>query len=678
MGASHQVKLPAYASARDHKELNASLRKWEHCTWKCKSIRDSHLYEYVQAARSLAAFAGMCDRGSVDDMYEAAQSDATSLHAMNVLHECAYDTEKALKLLVKTNHTAKLLEKKWNEEDQKKFVKGLTQFGKNFFRIRKELLPHKDTTQIVEFYYLWKKTPSAQQNRFRRRLRPSSAKKFTQTNPKKSSSSSNSNGNANNNSNTANTNTEQFSGGSDIDSDNDSDESSEQKQAAVSSQSKCCSNCLTSATTDLQNGGRDSQLLCYDCRMFYKKYGELPKIGNDKTAPTSNKLECNLLKRITEEDEFNKSCDTECADTIAKDLSKEATNLDNKTLTPSQLDETSPAKSESTTKTESPLKLSSMSSASSSSSSSMEDEPPPNCVSPDPPHDQLVDDYVPKPINFVFNKPIESIKPESNAMFARVWDRGTNTCTRTDVQFRYLPNSKYIRERALKKETAINNNKSNTNHVNTTNSIGNSQAPLNQVPPFQPGLPPNFNFNFKDMIPNTDELHMMNKLLLPPPPPPPPTMPQPSPNPQPSQQPPQFNQLFNNFMFNQPKPTRPPPPPPGLDPQQQQFLQQMEQMAKQMNMNPAFHHSPIPPHFLNSSNPSNPLLNDLKQAAVAAAAAAAAAGGANNNLPAGLPKFPYEFDLNPALRQLRDIADKSNLINSFSGLNNNPMFNFQQ
>lgn len=31
---------------------------------------------------------------------------------------------------------------------QKRFVKGLRQFGKNFSRIRKDLLPHKDTVKI--------------------------------------------------------------------------------------------------------------------------------------------------------------------------------------------------------------------------------------------------------------------------------------------------------------------------------------------------------------------------------------------------------------------------------------------------------------------------------------------------------------------------------------------------
>ena len=77
-------------------------------------------------------------------------------------------------------------------------MKGLSQFGKNFFRIRKELLPHKETSQLVEFYYLWKKTSSAQQNRFRRRIRPSSAKKLTQSNKKTSSTSINNTSNGNN------------------------------------------------------------------------------------------------------------------------------------------------------------------------------------------------------------------------------------------------------------------------------------------------------------------------------------------------------------------------------------------------------------------------------------------------------------------------------------------------
>lgn len=89
-----------------------------------------------------------------------------------------------------------------------------------------------------------------------------------------------------------------------MDSDNnESDESSEQKMSSSMSNVPSCTNCYTTckfeflvipvmhlindsqplkASKDWQNGGRDNQLLCYDCRMYYKKYGELPKIADDQ------------------------------------------------------------------------------------------------------------------------------------------------------------------------------------------------------------------------------------------------------------------------------------------------------------------------------------------------------------------------------------------------------------
>lgn len=90
------------------------------------------------------------------------------------------------------------IDKKWSEEETKRFVKGLRQFGKNFFRIRKDLLPHRDTVsgfiegsfyiyvcgnqpELVEFYYLWKKTPGANNNRPHRRRRQGSLRRIRNT-----------------------------------------------------------------------------------------------------------------------------------------------------------------------------------------------------------------------------------------------------------------------------------------------------------------------------------------------------------------------------------------------------------------------------------------------------------------------------------------------------------------
>jgi arginine-glutamic acid dipeptide repeat-containing protein len=82
------------------------------------SISDANLLTYLQAARSIAAFAGMCNRGSTEDMYDAAQSDSTTIYAIDILHQMQYDTGKALQYLAKNPAPAKHLEKKWSDEDQ--------------------------------------------------------------------------------------------------------------------------------------------------------------------------------------------------------------------------------------------------------------------------------------------------------------------------------------------------------------------------------------------------------------------------------------------------------------------------------------------------------------------------------------------------------------------------------
>jgi arginine-glutamic acid dipeptide repeat-containing protein len=48
----------------------------------------------------MAAFAGMCDGGSTEDGCFAASRDDTTANALDVLHECEYDTGKEYPTLV--------------------------------------------------------------------------------------------------------------------------------------------------------------------------------------------------------------------------------------------------------------------------------------------------------------------------------------------------------------------------------------------------------------------------------------------------------------------------------------------------------------------------------------------------------------------------------------------------
>lgn len=141
-------------------------------------ISEANLLTYLQGVRSIAAHAGYGKRMSLDDLYDTAQSDDIIIYAIDVLHRMQYDTAKALQHVVKVPIPPGYEDKKWTEEEQKKFMKGFRQYGKNFFRIHKELLPHRQTSELVEYYYLWKKTPQAINSRSRRRFtRPSSSTK---------------------------------------------------------------------------------------------------------------------------------------------------------------------------------------------------------------------------------------------------------------------------------------------------------------------------------------------------------------------------------------------------------------------------------------------------------------------------------------------------------------------
>ncbi|XP_031650659.1 arginine-glutamic acid dipeptide repeats protein-like [Oncorhynchus kisutch] len=151
VGPSHQAKLPELQPFPSEAPggLGQAVTENEELVWM-PGVNDCDLLMYLRAARSMAAFAGMCDGGSTEDGCLAASRDDTTLNALNTLHESSYDAGKALQRLVK-KPVPKLIEKCWSEDEVKRFIKGLRQYGKNFFKIRKELLPNKETVNHLFF-----------------------------------------------------------------------------------------------------------------------------------------------------------------------------------------------------------------------------------------------------------------------------------------------------------------------------------------------------------------------------------------------------------------------------------------------------------------------------------------------------------------------------------------------
>nr|XP_056721232.1 arginine-glutamic acid dipeptide repeats protein isoform X2 [Euleptes europaea] len=265
VGPSHQAKLPELQPFPSGD--NDTVTQHEELVWM-PGVNDCDLLMYLRAARSMAAFAGMCDGGSTEDGCVAASRDDTTLNALNTLHESNYDAGKALQRLVK-KPVPKLIEKCWTEDEVKRFIKGLRQYGKNFFRIRKELLPNKETGELITFYYYWKKTPEAASSRAHRRHRRQAV--FRRIKTRTASTPVNT---------PSRPPSSEFLDLSSASEDDFDSEDSEQELKGYA-----CRHCFTTTSKDWHHGGRENILLCTDCRIHFKKYGELPPIEKPVDPP---------------------------------------------------------------------------------------------------------------------------------------------------------------------------------------------------------------------------------------------------------------------------------------------------------------------------------------------------------------------------------------------------------
>uniref|UniRef100_UPI00358E0610 arginine-glutamic acid dipeptide repeats protein-like isoform X2 n=1 Tax=Myxine glutinosa TaxID=7769 RepID=UPI00358E0610 len=308
VGPSHQAKLPELQPRMPGEDRGPGMyvdqeqseEEWEEPVW-IPSIGDCDLLMYLRAARSVAAYAGLCDGGVMEDGFLAASRDETTINALDTLHVCGYDRGKALETLV-NRPVLRSLDRRWTEDETKRFVRGLRQFGKNFFRIRRELLPHKETGDLVTYYYYWKKTAEATSTRPHRRHRrqPAGFRRIkTRTNPPPQPPDARVIHDPRSHTSPppafprtraspppaeprARPPSEEFLDvSSPSDYGFDSDDSDRELHSPV------CRHCYTTVSKDWQTGGRDRLLLCSECRVSFKKYGVLPPSLHHPPAHTT-------------------------------------------------------------------------------------------------------------------------------------------------------------------------------------------------------------------------------------------------------------------------------------------------------------------------------------------------------------------------------------------------------
>lgn len=84
----HQARLPEYRPGVSPELLSPDpeqTRIREELRWVPAMTLDSDLVMYLRAARSMAAFAGMCDGGCPEDGANAASRDDTTINALDVV-----------------------------------------------------------------------------------------------------------------------------------------------------------------------------------------------------------------------------------------------------------------------------------------------------------------------------------------------------------------------------------------------------------------------------------------------------------------------------------------------------------------------------------------------------------------------------------------------------------------
>ncbi|KAG8142518.1 hypothetical protein E2320_006403, partial [Naja naja] len=123
--------------------------------------------------------------------------------------------------------------------------------------------------ELITFYYYWKKTPEAASSRAHRRHRRQAV--FRRIKTRTASTPVNT---------PSRPPSSEFLDLSSASEDDFDSEDSEQELKGYA-----CRHCFTTTSKDWHHGGRENILLCTDCRIHFKKYGELPPIEKPVDPP---------------------------------------------------------------------------------------------------------------------------------------------------------------------------------------------------------------------------------------------------------------------------------------------------------------------------------------------------------------------------------------------------------
>lgn len=309
VGAAYQANIPSCSSSTlsDDPDRDELLYR---PGYLCAETEE----KYVKMARTFRTFSLMNNKRITMLEKAARTGDLLLDDAVVTLHRSGYSVMDAINTMQAIDTHLTTDSSFMNADDVKKFGKGIKQYGKNFNKINKDLLGNHRREQLIAFYYLWKKSTNAT------RPKPLGNAKRTQVSvasvSRRGKTTTTFNGNNNGIANVKNVQTtaeggspppstdlgEQAdastkssnSGGensiSPLDELQDYASASETETEQLDQQSggvgRACHHCFSSKSVDWHHAGHDRLLLmCSECRIFYKRYGQLRPVERPSTVP---------------------------------------------------------------------------------------------------------------------------------------------------------------------------------------------------------------------------------------------------------------------------------------------------------------------------------------------------------------------------------------------------------
>ncbi|KAI1714709.1 GATA zinc finger domain-containing protein [Ditylenchus destructor] len=275
VGGSFQAKLPPCASSSISDEPDR-----DELLYRPGYICQETEQNYVKVVRAFRTFSLMNNKKITQLEKSARSGDLLFDDAVVNLHRCGYNVVEATKMMQELDQHLTSDSSFMSAEDVKKFGKGIKTYGKNFIKISKELVPLHQRDQLVGFYYLWKKSREA--------TRPKPLRKNNMASVGRRSNKPNNfsgNGNGTGGGMPRNASSKSVLTALSTTDMEFVDYASASETEAEQVEERACHHCYSSKSKDWHHAGRDRQLMCTECRLFYKKYGQLRPVDRPATVP---------------------------------------------------------------------------------------------------------------------------------------------------------------------------------------------------------------------------------------------------------------------------------------------------------------------------------------------------------------------------------------------------------